>query len=121
MDNLRFLLSYITKPLIKNIEWIKTEQAKLGKRIEEDDINMYIFNQTCEQLELLSELIKSCQGLIREPDTPSPFTPIFAELWPFIVSILQEFGHIDRLSEQTTRLVKHCIRIIPEVFKEYLI
>ena len=93
------MLSYITKPLLKNIEWIQTEQAKIGRRIEEDDINIYVFNQTCEQLELLSELIKSCQGLIRESDTPSPFTPIFNELWQFITSILKDYGHIDRFSE----------------------
>ena len=43
-ENLRVLLSYITKPLLKNIEWIKTEQAKIGRRVEEEDINMYVFN-----------------------------------------------------------------------------
>ena len=43
-ENLRVLLSYITKPLLKNIEWIKTEQAKIGRRVEEENINMYVFN-----------------------------------------------------------------------------
>lgn len=43
-DTLRAILGQITKPLLKNIEWIKTEQTKLGRRIEEDDINLYIFN-----------------------------------------------------------------------------
>jgi hypothetical protein len=120
-ENLKVVLSYITKPLLHNIEYIKTEQGKLDRRIVEDDVNMYVFTYTCEQLELLSEFVKSCQALIREPDSPSPFTPIFTELWPFILSLLQDFGHIDKLAEQACRLVKHCIRIIPGVFHQYMV
>ena len=59
--------------------------------------------------------------MVREQASQSPFTAIFIDLWPFIVDILQTMGHLDRVSESSTRLVKHSIRIIPEEFKQYMI
>lgn len=43
----------LTQPLLKNIEWIKTEQNKAGKKMNEKEINDYVLNQTVEQLELI--------------------------------------------------------------------
>lgn len=51
----------------------------------------------------------------------SPYEPIFIELLPFIYYILTEFGSLDRLIESTTRLVKHSIRIVPDVFREHMV
>lgn len=89
--------------------------------MSEKEINDYVLNQTVEQLELIGQLIKSCQDLVREAGTESPFCKIFQELWPFIVDTLQEMGHLDTISESATRLVKHSIRIIPDEFKNYII
>ena len=82
-------------------------------------------------MDLIGEFVKSCQSLIREPEivnendiekpVKSPFEPILLELLPFIDSILTEFGSLDRLIESTTRLVKHSIRIVPDVFQHNLV
>jgi hypothetical protein len=56
--------------------------------LKEVEINDYVLNQTVEELDLIGELIKSCQDMVREEGSQNPFTKIFADLWPFIVDIL---------------------------------
>ena len=100
-------------PLDENIKWMRTEQEKSGGRIEAKQINGYIYDGTCEYLELIGEFCKACTPLIREPGTISPFDPIFNEIWPFIKSILEEFSHLEKFCESATRLLKHSLRIVP--------
>ena len=61
------VLRKFIQPLSEKIEWIKTEQEKLGQPIKEEQINEYILNSTVDHLELIGALIKESQGLIREP------------------------------------------------------
>lgn len=59
--------------------------------------------------------------LQREPgsdETTNPFKPIFEEIWFYIKNILEEFSHLEKLSESATRILKHSMRIVPGLFKQ---
>lgn len=40
-------------PLGETVNWIKNQQATLGTKIQESQVNEYIYNQACEYLDLI--------------------------------------------------------------------
>lgn len=72
-------------------------------------------------MDFIGYFCKSCQILQTEPEEESqnsPFKPIFEEIWVYIKGILEEFSHLEKLSEASTRILKHSLRIVPQIFKE---
>lgn len=110
---LQIVIKKMIQPLDENIKWMRTEQAKANGKIQAEKINKYIYDSTCEYLDLIGEFCKSCNPLIREYGTVSPFEPIFNEIWPFIKQILEEFSHLEKFCESATRLLKHSFRVVP--------
>ena len=51
------------------------------------------------------------------PEIESPIEPVFRTMFQLVVSILEEFPQLEQLCEATTRLLKHCIRIVPQTFQ----
>jgi len=88
-------------------------------------VNALTYDQLVDKLDLLGEFLKNCESLRREPlfaedgskDSVSPFKPIFLDLWAFIESTLQQFPQLERLTESLTRLVKHSLKVVPELFE----
>lgn len=50
----------------------------------------------------------------------SPFQPMFSELWGFVKKLLTEFPQLERLTESATRLIKHIMKIVPDLFEHRL-
>lgn len=47
--------------------------------------------------------------------------PVFVDLWKIIKEILSNFSNLNDIVEQTSRLVKHSLRILNDKFDPYLI
>lgn len=60
---------------------MQTEQSK--GVLTEKSINAYIYESSCEYIDLLAGFCESCRDLTRE-DQASPFEPIFNDIWSFI-------------------------------------
>ena len=66
---------------------------------------------------MIGEFCKNCQGLVAEA-----FEPIFVDIWVYIKDILLQYSSLEKLCESSTRLLKHNLRIVPQVFKQnYLV
>lgn len=70
---------------------------------------------------MIGQFCKSLVNLQQEPDSDqsnNPFKPIFEQIWVYIKNILDEFSHLEKLSESATRILKHSLRIVPQIFKD---
>ena len=112
-ENLRVVIMRFIQPFENSIQFIRTQ---------EDKERSFEYSRAIDKLNLMSEFIKQCQSLQREPAEPgqmaaeSPIEPIFHDLHKLVISILTEFPALCELCEASTRLLKHCIRIVPESF-----
>ena len=114
-------MTKIVEPFIENMAIIREEQRKQKEPLSEKQINEYIYDQSCEYMDLLGEFCKNCAGLARD-ELKSPFEPIFEVIWGYIQEILSNFSSLEKLCESTTRVLKHSLRIVPGTFKQtYLV
>ena len=119
----------------ERIEWIRKEQSLMqeGKKIEEKQINTYIYNCANHSIALMTELVVNCEDLMEEPLDPrfpleaqmqapvsSPLAPIFLELWPILNQVLHDFTQLERLMESVTRLVQKLFKVVARTCTPYV-
>lgn len=120
LQYLETLLQKIISPLMENILWIELQEKSKGRQLAETDISDYVSSQISIYLELIGELCKDFKLYQQEQlaEEQNAFKPIFEQIWVFIHGLLEKYSHLEKLAEASTRVLKHCMRILPELFKQ---
>ena len=95
------------------------EKEKDKGRIEEKDINTYVYSCANNYISLITEFVINCEELIEEPldprysleeqlqqqPKPSALAQVFHGIWPLLKSTMHDFSQLEKLMENVTRLI----------------
>lgn len=88
-----------------------------------------MYQQARDFVDLISHFLGECEALAQEPldpsmsETPLTATPLHGigeDIWAFVKSSLNEFAHLEELSDCFVRLAKQIIQLLPNFFRTYL-